>query len=399
MSEDNIVREVLLSSCSQSENCSLCIWDYASGNAIRTYKNGVILSPHSVTLLQNECFIATEQNKPLLHIWHLNGQQSVRLVLPQVANCTAVTANNCYLAAGIGKEVFVWHLSSGNLLAVEQRHFQPISCLNFSADDRFLLSGGHDGMLLVYDFVSMIDKQVGVTEPLYSKTDHALPITDLHVSSFGFKSRFATVSGDRTCRLYDLVSGDALLILVCDEFLTCVNFNSPCWTIFVGCNSGKVMAFDLKSRPAGVEHHVRNELTYSGHEKKVTCLSVNLDGRILASGGEDGRLFIWDVESRQILRCIEHKAPIFNVSFCLIDVGVFSRTCKRDISFKRLKRTVSKDDFVVSVIQDDRICLVDEHGMKLTNCEIERELNKAKIINNQLYNATLELLSSNAENK
>lgn len=39
----------------------------------------------------------------------------------------------------------------------------------------------------------------------------------------------------------------------------------------------------------------------------VTCLSVSMDGTLLLSGSHDETVRLWDVQSKQSLRCIAHK--------------------------------------------------------------------------------------------
>lgn len=39
----------------------------------------------------------------------------------------------------------------------------------------------------------------------------------------------------------------------------------------------------------------------------VTCLSVSMDGTLLLSGSHDETVRMWDVQSKQCIRCINHK--------------------------------------------------------------------------------------------
>lgn len=51
----------------------------------------------------------------------------------------------------------------------------------------------------------------------------------------------------------------------------------------------------------------------------VTCLSVSMDGTLLLSGSHDETVRLWDVQSKQSLRCLNHKGkapPLLNLRSC-----------------------------------------------------------------------------------
>lgn len=115
-----------------------------------------------------------------------------RLILPEPATCLSVSPQNNYLAVGIGSKLFIWQLASGKLLTIQQKHFQPITCIKFSSDGDIILAGGQDGMLVAYlvgDIVSVVtnfleQSEIGQAEPLYVKNDHSMPIRDIHIGIY-----------------------------------------------------------------------------------------------------------------------------------------------------------------------------------------------------------------------
>ncbi|GAA6074027.1 WD repeat-containing protein 18 isoform X1, partial [Tachysurus ichikawai] len=46
---------------------------------------------------------------------------------------------------------------------------------------------------------------------------------------------------------------------------------------------------------------------FKGHRNLVTCLSVSMDGTLLLSGSHDETVRMWDIQSKQCIRCINHK--------------------------------------------------------------------------------------------
>lgn len=403
--------EFLLTTTQSGLQWTICTWDYNSGNSLRIYKNGGIAASKTLTTLGNDYILTAEYNKPLLHVWPLNSQDQVknfRMILPEPANCIAVSPNNYYLAAGIGPKLYIWQIESGKLLHVQQKHYQPITCVKFSNDGDFVVVAGQDGMLVTYNFGDLVNihgnvltkSEAGQIEPLYKRMDHSRPITDIVIGNFGYKSRFATVSSDQTCRVYGLIQGNLLLCLFFDEALTSVIFDRESWSIYIGSVGGKICGFNLKTPPRSIEHHVNNSLKFVGHEKKITCLDLSVTGKLLVSGSEDNTVIIWDIGSIQMLRQLDLKSPVTNVKFILSCENMFTQQFKPKIVLKNLERSLNNMDnnFTVAVIQIEDICFSDDENEKETVNNkseqldsVETELETVKVINQQIYEYLLKL--------
>lgn len=53
-----------------------------------------------------------------------------------------------------------------------------------------------------------------------------------------------------------------------------------------------------------------------GHSNNMTCVSYSLDGQTLATGGEDGKVKLWNVHSGFCyVTFTEHSAAITSLSF------------------------------------------------------------------------------------
>nr|CAH7714119.1 unnamed protein product [Callosobruchus chinensis] len=401
-------KDYLLTSSQYSQQFSASLWDYNTLNVLKLYRNGGTAASNCLELISDDFILTGELAKPLLHVWVLNSQEvskNIRLILPEPAACLAVCPKQVYLAVGMTCKLYIWHISSGKLLSVQQKNYQPITCIKFSSDGEFVLVGGQDGMLVVYNLCDLLalssnylaQTDIGQVEPVYVKSDHSLPITDLHVGTFGKKSRFATVSNDQTCRLYNLLTGENLLTLVFDEPLFSVIFDACCWQLYVGGASGVVRAFNLQQPPRSVTHHVDKKisLTFEGHTKKVTCLALNSCNTVLATGSDDNFVFTWDIKSRQILKKIEHKAPVTNIKFVMAYENFFADVVKPRTVINTLGRNTDfGSDFKISQIQLEDIELSDDEN-SLENQKIRESMKKEntrlRVINKQLYNAALEI--------
>lgn len=205
-----------------STNFTACLWDYKTLNIQRHYKNGGSITPKCLECLGQDYILAAELGKPLLHVWPLNSQDTAknfrfvatqqcvfrkknymykniyfdfRMILPEPATCLAVCPHCVYLAVGINFKLYIWHLSSGKLLSVQQKHYQPITCIKYSSNGDIILVGGQDGVLVAYEMADLIgikrnflaQSELGQVEPIYVKTDHSMAITDIHTGIlFGY---------------------------------------------------------------------------------------------------------------------------------------------------------------------------------------------------------------------
>lgn len=53
----------------------------------------------------------------------------------------------------------------------------------------------------------------------------------------------------------------------------------------------------------------------------VACLSVSMDGTLLLSGSHDETVRVWDIQSRQTIRCLAHKGKGVKPGITAVRVG------------------------------------------------------------------------------
>ncbi|CAG9770769.1 unnamed protein product [Ceutorhynchus assimilis] len=402
-------REFLLTSSQDCQQNSACLWDYTTKNALKIYRNGGVVPPKSLAVIGEDYILTSEAAKPLLHVWPLNSQEidkNIRLILPGPATCLAICPQNTYIVIAISTKLYVWQLSSGKLLSVQKKHYQPITCIKFSSDSEYVALGGEDGILIVYFLADLVaihhsllsQSSIGEVEPVYTKNDHSMSIRDIHIGTFGKNARLATCSSDFTANIYNLFSGDILLTIVFNQAFTSVLIDSPCWNLYLGSNSGLVKQFDLKKPPRTLTVHVENTASkdFIGHEGKIVAMGLNFTNQILATGGEDGFVYTWEITSRQILQKFEHKAAITNLQFVQNYANFFEQNFKPIIAIKPLERSVEQDsdDFTVAIIQKTDIDFSDDENSvekEMSREKLEEENVKLRIANAQLFRAALEI--------
>ena len=167
---------------------------------------------------------------------------------------------------------------------------------------------------------------------LHTWSGHSLTVTDVHVGVGSWSlARVASVSADRTARLWDLGTGDCLYAFLFDQPLTAVIMDTAEFHLYAGCANGdiaRVSLFDVAVvTPPGSGERLQCAPSSSAaarglevkllthHKSRVLSLSLSFDGSALASGSEDGEACVWDSRSRQVIRSLAHKSGVTNVAF------------------------------------------------------------------------------------
>ncbi|CAG4960876.1 unnamed protein product [Colias eurytheme] len=418
--------EVLVTSDSNNTLWTCCVWDANTGTNLMIYRGGGTAESRTLSFIGKDYLSAVERTKPILHVWPLNSQQTIqdmRFILPGKASAFAVAPDGSYCVAGIDEKIYLWQISSGNLLTIINRHYQKVNHLKFTPDGRFFISSAEDGMVMVWALATVAanpeielvtQSTAGQHDPVYIFSDHSLPVTDMCISKTGIHGRLCTVSSDRTCKIYDLSSGELLLNLIFDEPLSSIAFDVLELNIFVGSTEGKIFQFSLTNPPRNRDvlvSDVDKTLIFSSHTKAVTCLSVSLNGEILMSGGNDEQVILWHIKSRQPIRTIRHKGCITNAFFTTNLEAIYKQEFSPHIILHSLERTLEKDSDDINEIEvlvDKKInfwplniieeVISEDNGIrKQVDCEtneqtasLEEEIAKLRIINANLYKLSVE---------
>lgn len=370
----DLVEVIFISEDNGLISCSA--WDPKNGTNLMTYRGNTVIAAHTLTFIKNEHMVAASNAKPLLSIWPINNQEPIqnsRFVMPGCVTALAISPDGYYCVGAVSEVVYVWQICSGKMMATLSKHYQTITTIKFTDDGSHFVTSAKDGMILVWNLGHVISENTITltTNPvnnigsqsinaLYTFSDHALPVTDIHIGKGGIRSYLVSVSLDRTCKIYDLASGTVLLNLVFPDALTSVIMDRLDTKLYVGTFDGHIYEFAIQNPPRTKEYHVANENlknVFTGHKKAVTNLSISLDGETLLSGSDDCYVLLWHIPSKQTIRSFYHKGKITNAFFKLATNSMFNPEIKLSLianNFKRMTEPDVTDNHIVEMLVQDK---------------------------------------------
>lgn len=333
---------------------------YASFREADCFRNGAALTGAGT----GERLFLANKHKALLsvYLWGKEGVEQ-RMPIPEALCCialckhprrTSIDSSNStnipsfrlpYILAGgtSSGRLYLWELSSGNLMTVRDIHYQAITVLKFSACGTFLISGSKDTRCIVWRTADLLPTFVSgelpskTVKPFAVFTDHTLPITDLYVSQMGLVNdlRIYSCSRDGTLRVYDLLTKQLLTTFVLPYPIECITVDPAgraCYAALANGSIRSIPMYSVNKKNATIEsiggigktitmdsdpdllhsfimHRTENATSMKNGNKNthsvlpvVSCLELSMDGSILFSADTLGRVIASDVASKQIIK-------------------------------------------------------------------------------------------------
>eukprot|EP00703_Trepomonas_sp_PC1_P000896 JAP95710.1 WD domain, G-beta repeat-containing protein [Trepomonas sp. PC1] len=162
-------------------------------------------------------------------------------------------------------------------------HMNWVRCAKFSADQRLVASVADDNTLRMFDVrtqnqIMCIGQDQGLT-------------TQLRKLQFSEDGTFVAVCGLQDVQLWDVRSSQLLQHYSC----TSGQVNDVC---FGGGDKYMIAGTDQGLKILDVKRG-RSLYTIKGHEGPVTSVAYSPDGSVIASGGQDGRVLLFEVNDME----------------------------------------------------------------------------------------------------
>jgi len=190
--------------------------------------------------------------------------------------------------------------ATGNLLrTLRPTPASSVTTVAFSPDSRLAATGLADGRVIVWDLPS--------GSP-HVPLRHDGAITSLSFSPDG--TRLATGSADGAFGIWDVGTGISLKDVKLGGRVRSVAFSSNGTKILV------VAALANVQKPARLYDATGDSFIGFSQTDLITTATLSSDGKLLATGGRDKFVVLWDAETgEQIKRFTGHSAEIYSVTF------------------------------------------------------------------------------------
>lgn len=227
----------------------------------------------------------------------------------------------------------LWEVVSGLKLQTLSGYTQRVSSIAFSPDGRMLVSGMADGSAKLWDVAS--------GRELATLYGHTAPIPSVTFSPNGQILASGGAWNDNTIIFHDISSGGILQYFSGDHQLSvwCVALSRDGRLLASGGGEGNINLWDVTS---GRKLHNLQGVDW------VLSVTFSPDGKVLASGSEGrGTIRLWDVESGYKLATLRgHTHRVSSIAFSpdgrTLASGSYDNTIKLwDVASGRELRTLS----------------------------------------------------------
>jgi pre-rRNA-processing protein IPI3 len=196
-----------------STDSTIYVWDICSGSTLFTFKQsisdkgGMCLVPRPGAPLQVGSFITAQRDRATLHVYDWRRDHiAYKMLTPEKIVTVASSHQGHYVAGATASgRVYLWHTATGHLKRIFEAHYRHIQRLVFSNDDSALITAGDDATVNVWLVAQLLCSETEVDarpSPLYSWSDHTLPVTDVSIGSGNLcTARVYTASLDFTVKV------------------------------------------------------------------------------------------------------------------------------------------------------------------------------------------------------
>lgn len=203
--------------------------------------------------------------------------------------------DNKLLATGGGQpaangEMKIWDVASRKpVREFKDAHSDTVFTVAFSPDGKLLASGSADKFIRIHDAAT-------------GKLVKSLEGHTHHVLSLDWKpdgKEIASGGADNLVKLWNYEAGEKIKdVAGASKQITAVQYTTK---------GDKVMAAGGDGQVRMLSSNGNVERTFSGAKDYLFCVAVTPDGTTLVSGGQEGKLFIWEVANGKLSGTLEPK--------------------------------------------------------------------------------------------
>lgn len=279
-------------------------------------------------------YLASACEDATIRIWNITkaGNYEIHTLMDDnKVNTVAYSLDNrLFATGGHSQKIKIWDENQGTLLKTLSGHHGVVEGLAWSPDAKLLVSTSRDGTAIVWDVES------GTQRLVFDK--HKKAIWDVAVSTDG--SLTATGGSDGIVYIWDMQTGTVLNTLKADNGdVYAISISPDKKWLAVGYQNRNIIIWNISTGKP--QYTLSEQITDS-----VQNVRFSHNGNILASVGDDGNLFLWDMKSNPpalLSKTPAHRGTVFALAFSHDDKFVLTGGAdmlirQRDISNPKIPR-------------------------------------------------------------
>jgi dipeptidyl aminopeptidase/acylaminoacyl peptidase len=262
------------------------LWDVPSRTLKATLKghtvevHSVAFSPDGKTLASGS---GSSEKVGVVKLWDVDaGMEQANLTghTESVAAVAFSPDGKTLVSAGYDKTIKLWNVQTREEKATFRGHKKPVHSVAFSPDGRILAAGGgrvgEPGEIKLWDLNT--DKEQA------NLTGHTLYVKFVAFSPDG--KTLASAGDDQTIKWWDVQTGKEQASFSVNTPFRLEAFSPDLKTLAATGHYHTILLWDLQTKKV--------RATLKGHRVGVHTVAFSQDGKIVASGSDDGTVMLWE---------------------------------------------------------------------------------------------------------
>jgi WD40 repeat protein len=238
--------------------------------------------------------MATGDHNGLIKIWDIKKDIVVVHEIEgheDVISDIQFNTNGSLLASsGIDKLIKLWDPVSGKQLLSLEGHTEEVSCLKFHPKESLLISGSYDGSLKAWNLDTGQEAYTLVMDDYILCLDYS-------------RDGGYLVIGGRDIVIWDAIHDVESFVIETNSLIYSLKISSDDQLLAAGGQDADLILWNLRNREI--------ILSFEGHEDRINSVIFGKDNDIVFSGSDDASIILWDLSTNSIEQILdEHKGPV-----------------------------------------------------------------------------------------
>jgi WD40 repeat protein len=278
---------------------------------ILTGHQGLFAAIKTIAISPHLPIVATGSEDMTIRLWdiHTGAQLGILTGHHQSIETLVFHPHQAGLLYSSGKDglIKLWCVKTAQKLISIDSQQSKVNTLAISPDGKLLISGGSDRTIKIW-YLGLGERQL--IDHLVRIKPHQLSVNSIAVNPLENEVKFASVSSDHRVMLWGMESKTPLSIFTAHtQAVKTLAFSPDGKLLATGGDDGLIQIWDLDHREL--------TQTLSAHRWTISGLSFLADSNTLISASWDGNIKFWQVSSEQEIEClVTHAAEILALDIC-----------------------------------------------------------------------------------